>query len=75
MMLAVGRVSQSGANVIDRQLGILLQNLVIRHPGGQPSKDVVNANPHSADARPATAFAGFDRDEASVVHRAQLKRG
>ena len=73
MVVAVGGVGEASPDVLKRQFGELLDDLHIGHASGEPAENVINRDAHPADTRASTAFAGFDRDDFSVVHTVTLR--
>ena len=65
-MLSISSIRERSADVLQRQFGIFLDNLFVAHPGCEPAQNVVNADAHATDARPAAALARFDGDVLSV---------
>ncbi len=68
MVVAISGVCERSTNILKRKFWILLDNLLIGHPGGEPAENVVNRDAHSPDTWSSTAFAGLDGDEFTVVH-------
>jgi len=68
VLLAVGGVGQARADVLLGQVGIILQNLLPVHPGGDPAEHVAHGDAQPPDARLAAALAGFNRDDLAVIH-------
>ena len=58
------RVGQGGFQVIRFQIREVSQDLLAALPGGIELKDVLHADPHAADARPAAALVGVVGDTA-----------
>ena len=70
-MYPTARVSGKGearADVVVRQIGEIIENLVDCHPAGQILQHVVDRDSHSPDARLTTALTGFECDVLSPVH-------
>ena len=63
-----GGVLQTSVNVLGFQVREVLQNLCLRHPGGQHFKHILHANAHPANARSSAALIGVNRDALKVVH-------
>jgi hypothetical protein len=43
-------------------------DLLMRHPGGKPSKHIGDGNAHPADSWAPTSLAGFDSDDVLIRH-------
>src|SRR4029077_19167521 len=63
------RVGEAGANVVLGQLGILAQDVRVRHPGREPAEHIADRNSHVADAGTSAALARLDRDDVLIGHR------
>ncbi len=50
------------------QIRKICQYFVIRHAGRKIVEDIVYGHTHTADARLASAFTGFDGDDVFVIH-------
>jgi len=68
VVFSISGVGESGANVLQRQLGKLIHDLLIGHPSGEPAQNIVNADAHTTDARPPATLAGFDGDNLAIIH-------
>ena len=63
---------EAGEYVLPCQVREVFQDFFIRHSRCQVSKNIVNCDPHSANARLAAALACFYRDDLSIVHEETL---
>lgn len=68
LMLPVGGESEASTNVLDDQLGVVLEDLFFRHPLGQPVQHVIDRDTHAADAGLPASLAGLDGDAVLIVH-------
>jgi hypothetical protein len=60
--LTISCVGQACPNVVFGEVRILLEDLLVRHPGGQKVKNVINRNAQTTDARLAATFARLNSD-------------
>ena len=67
-LIAMSRKGQAGANVLQLKFRKVGKNLGLAHAFGQPAQNVMNRDPHAADARLAAALARLQRDSISKVH-------
>ena len=53
-------------NVLNGKFRKIGNDVIIAHAGRQPAKNIINGNPHVADARFSTPFARFDGDSLAI---------
>lgn len=70
---AVSGVSQACLNVLDGEVGKVLQNLLLRHAGGEVIQHIVHGYAHAADAGFSSVLARFDRDDVTIIHSAACR--
>jgi hypothetical protein len=73
LLLTIGGVSQTSANIFSGEVRKFLQNFILRHPRCKVFQDVVNSNSHSTNAGFATALPSFNCYYVVVVHSAIVK--
>src|SRR2546425_9338032 len=68
----VRRVGQTRANVLLREFEIIIEDVLMRHAGGQPAQNVSHGNAEAVDAGLASAPAGFNGDDGLIAHAGTL---
>lgn len=61
-------ISQAGLNVLDSQVGEILQDLLLCHSGGEVLEYVVYGYAHPSNAGLTAAFPRFNGDDVSIIH-------
>jgi len=68
VLLAIGGVGQARANVLLRQVRIIVHDFLPAHPGSNPTENIAHCNTKTTDTRLTTAFTGFNCDEFAIIH-------
>src|SRR5258705_13534793 len=66
--LAIRGESEAGPNVFVDEVWKVVQDLIFSHPGSQVVQNVVDCDPHTADARLPAHLAGLDCNDLAVIH-------
>lgn len=66
--LSFGCECVARVDVVGCQVREVFQNLLLGHPRGEVAEDIINRNPHSADARLASALPRLDGDDVLISH-------
>lgn len=66
--LAIGGIGEAGEDIAFCQFGVFIEDLLVRHPCGEPAKDVGYGDSHSPDTGTAAALAKFDCYNLVIVH-------
>jgi|LakMenE01Jun11ns_1017448.scaffolds.fasta_scaffold9382530_2 hypothetical protein len=66
-MLPVCRIGKGGLNVLLCQFREVLKDVLLGHSRSQPTQDVIDADPHAANAGSAESGSGIDRDPFRIV--------
>src|SRR5579864_6210094 len=59
--------SETRANILFRQIGKLLEQLLVRHPASQVFQHIINSYSQPTNTRLAAAFTWFHRDNSRVI--------
>ena len=70
----VSGIGQSSTYVLEGEFRILLDNLLVGHPGSEPTQDIVNRDAHTPNARSAAALTRLDGNDLAVVHGSRVRR-
>ena len=68
----VRRVDQTRTNILLREFGIIIEDFLMRHAGGQPAQNVAHGNAQAPNAGLASALAGLNGDDALIAHAGTL---
>ena len=68
----VRREGLTRANVLLREFGMIIEDFLMRHAGGQPAQNLAHGNAEAPDAGLASALAGFNGDDALIAHAGTL---
>jgi len=71
---AIRRIGKTGPNVFLRQIGKLLQDLLMGHSCGKIIQHVVDGHAQATDARFSGALSSFDSNYLPVIHTWQSSR-
>jgi len=64
---------KTGEQVFFSEIGEVIENLGVGHPGSHVAEDIVSGNSQAANAGLAPELARFDRENFSIVHRHESK--
>jgi hypothetical protein len=62
MIGLMSRIFNGSQNVFPDEVGVILQNLLIRRPGTEQLQNIGDTHSQAPDARASAAFARFNRD-------------